>query len=438
MEFKNIKSLYEELPMDSTEEDMKIHIVIEVLIMLGYKKEMMKFESRQKDRRGVVDILIDLLEENKIIVEIKRKKSILDDDSKAQLINYLNDRNCTWGILTNGNEYLLANKDLKGNINDKYFLKFRLSDNNCKMNWNIFKFFSYENIFKLRTTEYFMLYKIFSVSELSNKKNIIESQYRSACYKFFIYLSNKRYSKLELNYNNFEEMIFESKNKLSVSTIKNKFRYIKSFLNFLEKKELVAKNLFSGQNIEDIISKLENKETRSIIDLDNKKINYIKDFHKDINLKNQIIVLLFLYTLNYNLIINLKKNDYLEGYIKYKNKTIKIPKYIDDCIKEFVKYNKIKKGYILTNAYANKKNHIKEYNIRNALKEVIKDDYINRNIFQKYFINEMYKQGISLETLADWLELDVSTVFKWIDQNLVKNKLKKERNKLIKKHVYVK
>ncbi|MCX0383089.1 type I restriction enzyme HsdR N-terminal domain-containing protein, partial [Clostridium perfringens] len=142
MEFKEIQKIYENLPDDSTEEDVKIHVIVDMLQILGYKKEWMKFEARDKERKGVADILINLPGEEKIIVEVKSKKSILNDDSKTQLLNYLTNKDSRWGILTNGSQFLLVDNTIKVTRNvDKYFLEVSL-DNNCKMNLNLYKFFS--------------------------------------------------------------------------------------------------------------------------------------------------------------------------------------------------------------------------------------------------------------------------------------------------------
>ncbi|MFR7934313.1 MAG: type I restriction enzyme HsdR N-terminal domain-containing protein [Clostridium perfringens] len=439
MDLKKIQKIYKNLPDDSTEEDVKIHVVVDMLQILGYKKEWMKFEAREKERKGVTDILVNLPRGEKIIVEVKSKKSILNDDSKGQLLNYLTNRDSRWGILTNGNQFLLVDNTLKVIRNiDKYFLEVSL-DNNCKMNLILFKFFSYKYIFDLKTTQYFEFYKSYAINKFIDRKSIIESQYRSACYIFFNYIGNKEYNTLELSLDNFENMVL--KNNWSKETIKNKYRYIRAFLDYLEKEKYIEKNRFDLYGLKKIIEKVESKELKSNINLDSSIIDKMKNYYVGIDSKNQVIVLLFLYTLNYELIINLKRDDYSDGFIKYNSRKIKLPVYINDAIKkhlEYLKKKKIKSDYLLNNRYGGKYKKISEETIRRAVKGVFQNDKdINRNIFQSYFINDMYKKNLPIEIIAKWLELDIATVYKYIDGKLLKRNIDKHFKDIINKHTYV-
>lgn len=439
MEFKEIQKIYENLPDDSTEEDVKIHVIVDMLQILGYKKEWMKFEARDKERKGVADILINLPGKEKIIVEVKSKKSILNDDSKTQLLNYLTNKDSRWGILTNGSQFLLVDNTIKVTRNvDKYFLEVSL-DNNCKMNLNLYKFFSCKYIFNLKTTQYFELYKIYAVNRFGGSKAIIESQYRSACYIFFNYIGNKEYNTLELSLDNFENMVL--KNNWSKATIKNKYRYIRAFLDYLEKEKYIEKNRLDLYGLKKIIEKVESKELKSNLNLDSSMINKMKNHYVEIDSKNNIITLLFLYTLNYELIINLKREDCLDGFIKYNNRKIKLPECINNAIKkhlEYLKKKKIKSNYLLNNKYNGKYKKITEETIRRSIKGIFQNDKdINRNIFQSYFINDMYKKGLPIEVIAKWLEIDIATVYKYIDEKLLKRNVDKHFKDIINKHTYV-
>ena len=65
------------------------------------------------------------------------------------------------------------------------------------------------------------------------------------------------------------------------------------------------------------------------------------------------------------------------------------------------------------------------------------DKDINRNIFQSYFINDMYKKNLPIEIIAKWLELDIATVYKYIDVKLLKRNIDKHFKDIINKHTYV-
>lgn len=80
---------------------------------LGYERSSMHWEKRMpsKNRNRFADIVIDIREGEKLIVETKKydPKRDLDDDDLQQLIDYLSREKSSWGILTNGREILLVN-----------------------------------------------------------------------------------------------------------------------------------------------------------------------------------------------------------------------------------------------------------------------------------------------------------------------------------------
>lgn len=105
-----------------SEDDLSNQVILWLLEdCLGYERSSMHWEKRMpsKNRNRFADIVIDIREGEKLIVETKKydPKRDLDDDDIQQLIDYLSRENSSWGILTNGREILLINITASAGIN---------------------------------------------------------------------------------------------------------------------------------------------------------------------------------------------------------------------------------------------------------------------------------------------------------------------------------
>lgn len=139
------------------EENIKNHVVVPIFLQeLGYNTRKLDFEVKTFDGRSD----ITYYEQNKpiIVVETKgleqknKEQRILDRDKK-QILDYLTgyEERIVWGILTNGFDYYLFNNDIQGLIDDK--IVFHLSLNQ-KSGWKYVKYFSYENIFDSKVSNF--------------------------------------------------------------------------------------------------------------------------------------------------------------------------------------------------------------------------------------------------------------------------------------------
>lgn len=148
----------------------------------------------------------------------------------------------TWGMLMNGNEFLLFHKETFNNADGKEktpILRVKLQGEIGK---EYFEFFSFENLFVNKGTMYFcdlISYKAngFRGSETSWRA------YESVIKRFLLYMVNAKkeydvnhYKRLELN--DFISFIRETSGKkgkeiTTMNTVKNAYRYISAFMHYI-------------------------------------------------------------------------------------------------------------------------------------------------------------------------------------------------------------
>lgn len=432
-ELKRIKKIYEGLISDSTEEDNKIKVVLKLLHLLGYKEEWMSFEKRTPNSKDQCDIFIEMENNKKFLVEVKSKRINISKDDMSQILTYANNRNVQWCAITNGKRWMLAYTDLKIDNIDKFFMEFDLTKLNGNRdnrfnNLKVLKYFSYENIFKVGVTQYFVYFRAFEVEKLNDENEISKKQYKSAIYLFLDYLAEqKEFDMLELKPTNFENYIknhIKNKRKIKKNTIRNKYRYIKSFVDYLEIKNYIKINRFKNYDIESFINELKFDEEENVkkenIEIDTK--NMI-DFYKN-NLRNKIIVQLYLYTLNYQLLINLKIDDIYSNGIKFNNMMYYLPKNIMNDINSYIQINKIRKRkdnrYLITKRYNGKNNKINRDLIRKVIKKSIgndiKDEKYLHQIFQDKFINDLYLKNIPIDIIAKFLDITPMSAYEHVEE----------------------
>lgn len=159
-----------------SEDDLSNQIILWLLEdCLGYERNSMHWEKRMssKNRNRFADIVIDIREGEKLIVETKRynPKNDLDNDDIQQLIDYLSREKSSWGILTNGREILLINIAASAGINvaEKLVLRINIAVGNHRgKNEKYIKYLSKEKIFDSRVTNYYRdVAYFFSLHKLS-------------------------------------------------------------------------------------------------------------------------------------------------------------------------------------------------------------------------------------------------------------------------------
>ncbi len=186
---------------ESSETDVSNIVVLWLLEeYLGYDREDMKWESpaREKKRDRRCDILINISNDKKLIVETKCYDKNLDEEDQVQLLDYMNGKNVEWGILTNGREYQLISKSIDtisfgkkySSISDKVVLQVQISVGKRKgKNEKYLKYLSKENLFEQSNTNYYRdVAYFFALHELSESS---KEKYMNTLYNFFDYYIGK-------------------------------------------------------------------------------------------------------------------------------------------------------------------------------------------------------------------------------------------------------
>lgn len=452
-----IRKEYLELSNESTEEDLKIKVVIEMLELLGYSKNLMHFEHTERFKNRT-DIYIEY-KDTSLYVEIKRKKHNLTSSDFHQLANYLNQDGYEWGILTNGDYYYLINNKIKSGTSDKIVINYKLiyewkhsrnKDNNNKF----LKYLHINNLATKKSTHYYYYYALFE-SSCKLPVNSLK-QYESAIFNFFDYL-NENYIICDdtlLSSSRLEEYLdYLAKEGFKNTTILNKGRYISSFIKYLEDKDshiLSSKN-FANYNIENYIEKKEcsYNEIKPITADEIKKLfSYYSTLDEFSYIRNKLLFELFIYTCpNIETIKKLKMSDI---NIKSDKATILINgfKYIlpENIRKDFIKYNDFRKAkkinypYVFYVVYNGKYKLLGNVTINNiinvsfskldGISEERRKELGIRNI-QKSTILRMIDSGFSLEELYLLTGNSVSSLFRFLNDSTFKKRSQSLNKKLI-------
>ena len=471
------KDIYNNLPENSNEATVEQNLVIPFLEFLGYKKEWGTPQKRI-DIDNTCDRFIKSPTGDKLIVEIKRKNHVIIDNDKLQIQRYLNGEAIEWGILTNGNEYLLINHmlhDLKPI--EKYCLRFDLIRGKFHpiskaMNDMFLNYFTYDYIFNKKASRYFSEFQRFKVKSLCNSSYYSIKQYESANFNFFNYITHDINYTVNLNDLNTRNLIkyFKSqlnKKELDTKTILNKFRYIKSFVDFLEKEDILSnKNDFSKITGKELIEQLGLKDIpkeNTIITID--EIKHLLDYQKN-DSKNGLRNILVLQSICYLglsreqiICINFDEKNPQKSDLKRNNKTytlrinninIKFPESMTENLDTYIrqrKKDKIKFSNLFYSQYTinnNKFIPLSESTINqiinesfNKITEIPEDRRrkLNFSLLRKAIVNILYSNGFSLEELSQITGLTVDSIYKSLmNSNMLIEKNTKVYNKLFNNH----
>ncbi|NFF21946.1 hypothetical protein FDF76_03330 [Clostridium botulinum] len=467
---------------NDNENTVEERVVIPFLEYIGYKKEWGTPQQRI-DIKNTCDRLICSPNGNKLIVEIKRARHKLNVEDKEQVLRYLNNEAVEWGILTNGNEYLLVNhmlNDLKPI--DRYCLRYDLKRGKFhpiskNMNDLFFYYFTYDYIFNRKASNFFAEFQRFKVNSLNTSSIMSLKQYESANFNFFDYLTNDINAPVCLNDLNSRNLIkyfktlLETK-KLSKSTIINKFRYIKSFVDFLEKEDiLVNKNDFSKITEDVIIEGLdlisEEKEIQPITLDEISSLLKLQESDTKNGLRNILVIQLICYLgLSRESIINIKDSDITSNYktpkcklpknityyIKLNNMCIKLPKSMNDNLSKYIKQRK--KAKLNFNNFFYSQYTIDNEKFRplslSTINQIINESFnktytiseerrksLNYSLLRASVIKLLYENNFSLEEISQFTSLTIDSIYKSLSNSkTLALKINKIPNKLFINHPF--
>lgn len=451
---------------DYNEENIKIKIVIPFMEHCGYNEKDFDYESRTYEGKKRVDISVNIKKELKLFIEVKKRDNSLDQDSCIQLVNYINTANIEWGILTNGNDYILFNNDIKSSAQNKEILRFSLflnpnSSISKYRNKNNLKFFSYNNLFVTETTKYFRY-----LTEFKNKKLIPDKsnsmsmqQYYSVIYNYLNYLSLQDFpfdpNQITNKYN-FKNFLSSQKNNYNnkqvkrYKTIINKYRYITSFCELLKRRNQINDNNFKFLTEEDMVKGFNLNEKKVLSNpLTNSEINEIlKAANRTRNhVRNKLIILFLFYTgINPKEMPNIEINDFNENKqtININSRIIKLPNNICTILLNYLnerKKNKYKSKYLFCGLYNGSFIQLGEGNFNRIIKDILKYTFIpteRQKIISPYFfkyslIRSMLNNKISIAEISKYTGLTPESICDYLTEDDFK---KINYNNIIKKHPY--
>lgn len=255
---KNINDRIEALEVKN-EATIRQQVVVPIFLQnMGY--DLQKFTYEENYKLEKTDIFID----NKLIVETKAADKLKGNIEQInsdllQLSRYMNNNNIEWGILSNGNRYILLNNKIDGKVSDKVVFDISTKSRSIQ---EFLKYFSNENIFITQKTQYFAdiaQFKVYKADTSPNPYSWIV--YKNTLYNFFDYysqnhdyitLSSDKHEPLsQIQVKDFFEFInIRIKNEIkgkkisSKETVKNKYSYLFSFLSTLEKHNYIRRHNF--------------------------------------------------------------------------------------------------------------------------------------------------------------------------------------------------
>lgn len=466
---KNIVSLIKDkfviLP-SYIEENIKIHIIIEVLKRLGYSQNSFDFEHPIYHVKGKVDIAINVDNVNWLYIEIKRGDVNLTNNDIMQLANYINSKGIEWGILTNGKEFILFNNNIEVIKSDDLALKnkivFSIDMFKNKNIWSL-KYLTKEAIFESKVTYYFKSiaqYKSYRFPDGGNTWEV----YKGTLNDFFIYYSNKegKHRNLkEIRIDDFKEYLDkDQKKKRNVSksinsdkTFKNKCSHINSMLKELKKRGKISEHNFQDSR-ESLISELDyeiasqNKDYLNIENI-NQIIEYLKQTQNSV--RNMTIFMFSIYIgIERSIILNLGWDmvNLDKGLININGREIPLPNKLLDLLRKLKKENKeknIKGKFLFYKFYRNRYEKITEDVIHYIYKELEKIDnetnkwasfspqYIRNRLVEKLFDN-----GFHLEEIVYLTGMDLNSISNILTFKKICEKANTKIKKKIKEHPFSK
>lgn len=460
----DIRKLYLQLDNDTYEANIERKIVEKFLVYQGYDESWFEYQYPTSPVNTTkVDINIYINNNRNILffVEVKRKNHQITPKEIGQLAGYLNDKNIEWGLLSNGNRYILLNNKIDAPAPDKvvfeYFLIHEKNGKSKEKNKLYLNHLSKSSLFDSEITKYLCYLSEFLLRFRDSEHNLsmIGRQYESAIYGFIGYLIEKEHS-FDFNYintTNFTKYLtkINTPQKYSKQSLENKYRYILSFINFLEAKGLMQ-NAFKNIDLNSVLSKSGFKQEIKLKDsITKNEIMELLSYFDTCRypLRNKLVLTLLIYGFDIEDIITLKDDqiDLKKAIIKIKNKPFKITQNLYILLSEHLnekKKNKVKIKYTLYTKHEKSYKQLKY----NTLSEIINNSFNSINVDEERkkqlniksirasLIKNLYDCGYSLEEICYLTNLNILTIASYIDEDKIIRNGKKFIPKITTKHPY--
>lgn len=430
-----IKEMYNKFK-DTNEENIKIHVVSKFLEIVGYNPTEFNYEHPKYHKDGRTDIAVKVGEDKYLYVEVKAPNKKLTEKEQSQLADYLFSSGLEWGILTNGENFILFNRKVEGKPDFNRGINldrvvFNIDVFNPKQKEYI-QYFGKEKLFDKEITNYFRDIAQFKAIKYPNGGNSWNT-YKGTLFNFFKYYSEKqnKYRCLaEIRVDEFDDFVKHDEQRKNATkkkvkandTFATKYFHIRSFFQTLN----VIPHGFD-ENISEFIKRMnvEDKNSGSDEILNNDNIKLILDFYNNGQdaTRNKLIFLLCLsFGLERSALLSLTDSSYNKGKIIIKNGELKLPPKLDDLINDLMrqkKKDKIKTDALLYAKYSGKYSPVSQNTINyifDTLKNIensnvnfkkLNPAYIRIQLIKQLFSNNysiediVYLTGADLKSLSD-------------------------------------
>ncbi|OEF98420.1 type I restriction enzyme HsdR N-terminal domain-containing protein [Desulfuribacillus alkaliarsenatis] len=460
-DIKLVKDNFHNL-LTHNEANISSQVVEKMLEILGYESRYFDRQHPTYHKTGYTDIAVKIDEDEYLYVEVKKDKTLSEADIE-QIIRYLNQKGLSWGILTNGANWLLLNNDIKVQSALKLGVKTTVDDK-VVFNINIFgdrhntkflPYFSKKSIFESEVTNYFKDIAQFRAYRFPKEpQNKSWQRYKSTLNNFFIYYSDieKKYRSLsDIRDDEFKKYLLKSGNP-AIDTHKNKWTHIRTML-----KELKKNKHINHHNFETSRDVLMGSDESIVNDLKKEMFanEYLRIFYNTLDTtqeatRNKTLFLIIMWVgadISFFKNIEQEDFDYHNEVFKKNGKIIPLHRSIIKNIREVVKQNKRKK-YKKKNLFIFTRNGVEytlsEGNLSHIFKTV-RTKNIEMPQFQHYKLTnirkilaqEMFKNNYTIEEISYITSLSLSTLSECITLDDIKDKvdLTNKRNKL-RKHPF--
>ena len=450
------------------EENIKNNVVVHVFLKeLGYDPDNWDYEEAIYEGRA--DIVYKIKNEPLFIVETKGQKKgsqsgniDLTEKDVKQLSEYLNSHKpvIDWGLLTNGTRYILLNNSIEGEIPDRIVFDISIDNTHDKA---YMKYYSYENLFVNRTTQYFAdiaQYKSYAkMDDTLNMKNW--AIYKSTLFRFFDYYAKQN------NYNViskvpheilsrihpedlirfFEEddlkKLHSGKRVNSKRTKNNTYSHISSFFKTLSEHSYVNNQNFSQGRDFSLSGIKETAKIKSENYLDEKRfkeaLSYLyssKTNYRDI----AVFLLCAYYGFERSVVHNLKWDsvDFNRKIIAINDRPCSMNDLLALCFDEIKKQNKANKNkseYVFTSCTGGKYKKVNESTINdvfNKLKNVnICEElwtFFSPQYVRNCLVYRLFEAGFSLEQIIYYTGVDIKKISNYISSDRIIEEGKKRYN----------
>lgn len=445
--FDCLKSEMESLKLKN-EATIKNRVVVPLFLKkIGYSSLQDNYEEyTEKDRS---DIILD----NIIVIEVKSHITVNIGNKNltdvAQLIKYLAQKNIEWGILSDGYRYMLINNKIDGDL--QYKIVFDISLHN-KASQNFIKYFSYENIFVNKKTQYFAdiaQFKAYRPKTKTSKNSWVV--YQNTLFNFFDFycqthdyttLSSDKHEPLsQIKVTDFFDFInYRMDNEIngrhisSKKTIQAKYSYLFSFLSTLERHNYIRSHHFQGRNI-------------SLKDYDNtpkiKNHNYLSSEKFDLilnhlyNSKNNyrniaIFLLCAYYGFERSEVNDLQWTDinFKTNTITIGNRKCKMTDILSMCIQELQKAQKSlrrKQEYVFAIYRNGKYSKITASIINDVFNNLVRIDpndtsweVFSPQYVKSCLIKTMFDNGYSIEQIVAEMDMELLQILNYVPIDTIK------------------